>query len=124
MSWAAEEFAELDPGDKRLNTDTWMWARAQVAEAAPLESARWVEGYQRVAEQAAALPTTRLVDVAHREGDMLELRECAATLGHPADGLVRSRHDRKLPDGTKRWASVARGEPLETIRFTQPARPG
>ena len=50
--------------------DLGMWARAeQGSEAAtsePSESTRWIEGYERVAEQAAELPGTRLVYVAAR----------------------------------------------------------
>ncbi|MDR3300267.1 MAG: IS4 family transposase [Candidatus Accumulibacter sp.] len=104
--------------------DAWMWARPEVGAPAPVESTRWIEGYARVAEQASALPQSRLVYVADREGDMLELMQYAQTLGHPADWLLRARHDRKLPGGGKLWATVTTGEPLGSIRFTQPARPG
>ena len=38
--------------------------------ATTLESRRWVEGYERVAERAQKLPDTRLVYVADREADM------------------------------------------------------
>jgi hypothetical protein len=105
-------------------TDAWMWARREKGEPDERESVRWIEGYERVAEQAATMPTTRLVYVADREGDILELMQRAAQLGHPADWLVRSQHDRKLPDGHRLWASVAHGEPLGVIEFTQPSRPG
>jgi hypothetical protein len=37
------------------------------------EGLRWSQGYERVAEFAAALPATRLVYVADREADILEL---------------------------------------------------
>ena len=80
--------------------DAWMWTRAPKGSKADrealLESTRWVEGYERVAEQAALLPATRLVYVADREGDLLPLMRKAQALGHPADWLVRSQHNRKL----------------------------
>lgn len=106
-------------------TDAWMWARPPKGESREVaESTRWIEGYERVAEQAAAVPSTRLVYVADREGDILELMQRAAELDHPADWLVRAQHDRKLPEGGKLWARVTEGAPLGEIGFTQPARPG
>lgn len=108
--------------------DAWMWARADPGSApaaeAPVESQRWIEGYERVAEQAAALPATRLVYVADREGDILALMQRAQALAHPADWLIRSQHNRVLPGGGKLWETVAAGAALGTIRFTLPARPG
>jgi hypothetical protein len=104
--------------------DAWMWSRPEVGESAPVESTRWIEGYARVAEQANALPQSRLVYVADREGDMLELMQYAQAQGHPADWLLRARHDRKLPGGGKLWATVTSGEPLGSIRFTLSGRPG
>ncbi|SOY77460.1 hypothetical protein CBM2586_P150007 [Cupriavidus phytorum] len=45
----------------------YMWARepksADGVRPSIKESTRWIEGYERVAEQAAALPATRLVYV-------------------------------------------------------------
>jgi hypothetical protein len=55
-----------------------------------LESTRWIEGYERVAESAAELPATRLVYVGDRESDMLALLLKARDLGHAADYLLRS----------------------------------
>lgn len=108
--------------------DAHMWARelkdASGKRAGIKESARWIEGYQRVAEQASALPDTRLVYVADRESDILALMVTARDLGHPADWLVRSQHNRSLPDGGKLWDLVTDSEPLGGIRFTMGARPG
>lgn len=108
--------------------DAHMWAReskdASGKRAGIKESVRWIEGYQRVAEQANALPDTRLVYVADRESDILALMVAARDLGHPADWLVRSQHNRSLPDGGKLWDAVTNSEPLGGIRFTMGARPG
>ena len=45
--------------------DAWMWARqpkdVHGERGGPVESTRWVEGYERIAELAAELPETRLV---------------------------------------------------------------
>jgi len=108
--------------------DAWMWAReskdAQGHRAGPLESTRWIEGYERVAELAQAMPETRLVYVADREADIAALMARANDLGHPADWLIRSCHNRALPDGSKLWANVTAGEPLGCIRFTMASRHG
>ncbi|MGF6299458.1 hypothetical protein OKW42_002788 [Paraburkholderia sp. WC7.3d] len=70
------------------------------------ESTRWTEEYERVAERAATLPATRLVYVSDRESDVVALMVKANELGHPADSLLRSQHDRTLADGGKLWDKV------------------
>lgn len=108
--------------------DAWMWAReergADGERGGQKESARWVEGYERVAEMAPDMPDTRLVYVADREADMVELMRRADELGTPADWLVRAQHDRCLPEGEgiKLWASTTSGEPLGEIEFVTGAR--
>ncbi len=108
--------------------DAWMWAREARDEngqrAGVLESTRWVEGYCRIAEIAPAVPDTRLVYVADREADIAALMAKARDLGHPADWLIRSQHNRALPEGGKLWTAVTEGQALGTITFTMPARPG
>ena len=108
--------------------DAWMWARepkdADGCRGGIVESSRWLDGYERVAEQALGLPDTRLVYVADREADIVALMARARDLDHPADWLIRSRHNRALPEGGKLWAEVTAGEALGEIRFTMPARPG
>ncbi len=108
--------------------DAWMWARepkdAEGKRGGPLESTRWTEGYSRIAELAAKLPDTRLVYVADREADIVALMAQARDLGHPADWLIRSQHNRALPEGGKLWATVTAGEALGSIRFTMPSRQG
>jgi hypothetical protein len=88
------------------------------------ESTRWIEGYERVAEQAATLPATRLIYVADREGNMAALMELADTLGHSADWLIRARHNRNLAEGGKLWDKVEVGELLGKIAFILPGRAG
>lgn len=108
--------------------DSWMWARepqdATGRRGGIKESLRWIEGYQRVAELAAELPKTRLVYVADRESDILELMVTAHNLGTPADWLLRSQHNRSLPEGGKLWDTVVTGAPWGEVRFTLPSRPG
>ena len=69
--------------------DAWMWAREELdadgVRAGLKESTRWVEGYERVAEMAPDMPDTRLVYVADREADMVEMMRRAQELGTPAD---------------------------------------
>ena len=87
-------------------------------------STRWIEGYERVAELAVTMPGTRLVYVADRESDILDLMVKAHETGCPADWLLRSQHNRVLPEGGKLWDEVLSGEPLGEIRFTLAARQG
>lgn len=108
--------------------DAWIWAREPKGPDGQRpglkESQRWIEGYERVAERAAAMPDTRLVYVADREADILALIQRAHHLGTPADWLVRARHNRCLPEGGKLWAAVLATEPLGHIEFELPARKG
>jgi len=108
--------------------DAWMWARepkgADGTRPGIKESVRWGEGYARVAELAGALPQTRLVYVADRESDIRELMVRARDLGTPADWLLRSQHNRALPEGGRLWAKVLASPSLGEIRFTLPAGRG
>lgn len=108
--------------------DAWIWAREPKDENGEREgireSLRWTEGYLRVVEYAVELSSTRLVYVADRESDLLELMKTACDLGNPADWLIRSKHNRNLPGGNKLWKEVLDGEVLGEIRFTLPFRPG
>jgi hypothetical protein len=108
--------------------DAWMWARepkdADGVRPGEKESARWIDGYERVAELAAKLPATRLVYVADRESDIVALMAKARDLGHRADWLIRSQHNRALPDGGKLWDAATTAPALGGIRFTLPARKG
>ena len=63
-----------------------MWARekrgADGVRPDMIESQRWVEGYQRVAEMALTTPDTRLVHLADREADMVANDALRARFGH------------------------------------------
>jgi hypothetical protein len=82
-------------------TNAWMWARqfkdGDAPRGGPLESRRWIESGEIIAEQALKLPQTRHVFVGDRESDMLALMVRAKELGHAADYLVRCQHNRALP---------------------------
>ena len=109
-------------------TNAWTWAREFKKGDAPrggiLESVRWVESYERIAEQARALPGTRHVCVGDRESDILDLLLKARELEHVADYLVRCQHNRVLPEGDKLWERVLGGAPLGRVRFEIPAGRG
>ncbi len=85
--------------------DAWMWAREPKSvddiHGGISESTRWVEGYERVAEQAAGMAATRLVYEADREFDFLALIVKTRDMGCPADWLIRVQHNRTLPDRGK-----------------------
>ena len=106
--------------------DAWIWARefkeADGSRPGLLESIRWIEGYERVAEAAVRIPGTRLVYVGDRESDLLGLMQRAHALETPADWLLRSQHNRCLPAGGKLWTKVRSGEALGEIEFRLPAR--
>ncbi|MCW8188240.1 IS4 family transposase, partial [Verminephrobacter eiseniae] len=63
-----------------------------------------------------------LVCVGDREADIVEMMRRARDLGHPADWLIRSKHNRTLPDGSKSWAQTIEEAPLGEIEFTLAAR--
>jgi hypothetical protein len=105
--------------------NSWNWAREFKNEEGEregiCESVRWVESYERIAQHALEMPQTRLVFVGDRESDMMELMVKARELDHPADYLVRCRHNRVLPNkGGKLWAAVAQGELLGHVSFEMP----
>jgi hypothetical protein len=108
--------------------DVWMWARELRDEngkrGGPRESLRWIEGYERLAELAPRLQSTRLVYVADREADMMPLMARAQQLGCPVDWLVRAAHNRCLPNSDKLWTYTTEGAALGEIEFTLAARPG
>jgi hypothetical protein len=99
--------------------DCWMWARPPRGEAALLESTRWIDGYERIADMAAQLPSTRLVYVADREADFGALLGQAQALGYPADLLIRVRHDRKLQaDDAQLFDALSQAPVLGELVFT------
>ncbi len=103
----------VTPGREPLGVlDAWMWARemrdADGVRHGQKESARWIEGYERVAEMAANMADTRLVYVADREADLVAMMRRARELDTPVDWLVRAKHNRCLPDGDgdKLWVRI------------------
>ena len=108
--------------------NAWTGAREAKKGDAPreglLESVRWVESYERIAEQARELPGTRHVCVGDRESDLLALLVKARDLGHAADYLLRCQHNRVLPEGERLWNSVMAEAPLGRIRFHMSAGRG
>lgn len=108
--------------------DAWMWARqpknSDGTRSGVLESTRWIEGYERLVETAAELPSTRLVCVGDRESDMMALLVRARQLGHAVDYLLRCQHNRVLPQGGKLWESVMASPVLGSIAFELPAGRG
>lgn len=108
--------------------DAWMWARepkdAHGQRGGVKESQRWIEGYERVAERALALPEVRQIYVADREADILALLLRAQQLEHAADYVIRCQHDRALPQGGKLWGRLSQAPVLGQVRFELPAGRG
>lgn len=108
--------------------DAWMWAReprgADGKRGRICESVRWVESYERLADRAAGLSGTRLVQVGDRESGILALMQRAQALGWPADLLVRVQHDRKLEADRRLFAQLAASPVLGEIEFRIGARKG
>jgi hypothetical protein len=108
--------------------NAWTWAREFRSGDAPrggvLESVRWLESYERIGEQAREQPATRHVCIGDRESDMLALLLKAKELDHAADYLVRSQHNRALPEGGKLWDEVMASTVLGRVRFEMPAGRG
>ena len=103
--------------------DAWIWARGPKDQPQVKESTRWVEGYEIVADLAEQMPTTRLVYVADREGDLRELMDAAERRGTPADWLVRAKHNRHTLAGNKLWDRLGQSEPAGEVEFLLPAAP-
>ena len=70
--------------------DVVLWARELKDKdghrAGIKESVRWIEGYERLAEMAEKMPTTRLVYLADREADIMALMVRARDLATPWTG--------------------------------------
>ena len=63
--------------------------------------------------------------VADREGDIVELMRKASELWHPADWLIRSKHERSLGKGAGKLSAALQDAPvLGTIEFDMAARQG
>lgn len=109
-------------------TNAWSWAREFKAtdgtRGGVLQSTRWIESYERVAEQALRLAQTRHICIADRESDIMALLVRARELEHAADYLVRSQHNRALPEGGKLWEKVSQAPVLGCVRFEMPAGRG
>lgn len=110
-----------------------MWAREpkgkSQAEGKEKESKRWIKGYEHVAGVAQTMEQTRLVYVSDREGDIMELMVKARDMGTPADWLIRSQHNRVMPDRVmseseteKLWESVESQEILAEVCFKLQSR--
>jgi hypothetical protein len=91
----------------------------------------------RVAEQAAQMPDTRLVYIADRECDFIDLMTQANAMGTPVDWLIRSARNRKLVGeqdklwegfGEQHWGKSAlpcrRGRGKERGKCGSKCRPG
>ncbi|MDO9168035.1 MAG: IS4 family transposase [Methylobacter sp.] len=110
-------------------TDAWMWARGKSKENDQQqdtikESCRWIEGYERVAEMAERCPEQKLVYVADREGDILNLMIRSMELNYPADWLVRAKHNRKVASDEKLWDLVDKQPITSRINFIKPRKKG
>ena len=108
--------------------NAWMWARefkdGDKPRGALLQSRRWVESYEIMAEQALKLPGTRHVFVGDRESDILALMVKAQELAYAADYLVRCQHNRALPQGGKLWEEVMQSECIGQVVFEMPGGRG
>ena len=108
--------------------NAWTWARepkqGDGTRGGLLESVRWIESYERIAEQARELPATRHVCVGDRESDIRALLVKARDSDHAADYLLRCQHNRVLPEGAKLWGKVMDSAVLGHIRFQLPAGRG
>ena len=64
------------------------------------------------------------MQVGGRESDIPALIQGAQAVGWPVDILVRSKHNRRLPEGARLWGEVQASEPIGEIEFTVTARAG
>jgi Domain of unknown function (DUF4338)/Transposase DNA-binding/Transposase Tn5 dimerisation domain len=73
------------------------------------ESYKWLTSVQAAARVQARCPHTTVVSVGDREADLFELFDCARTLPHAPQLLVRAAHNRALSAAHgKLWEHLAR----------------
>lgn len=94
-------------------TDVNFWKRKAIPEGTnqdkvPIEdkeSYRWLQSYRRSCNIAKEMPDVQLITISDREGDIIEIFDEVAKqkeLGHFADIIVRSQHDRLLFNENKK----------------------
>lgn len=79
-------------------------------------SYRWVQGYQDDIKVGKRLPTTRIITVFDREGDMFEIFSIADLNREKNPIIVRSNHNRKILESNFRLHDFMANEP---ISFTE-----
>lgn len=86
------------------------------------ESYRWIYGYNQVCKLAQRVPSTRLVYVTDREGDMTTL--LAEAQDGPVDILIRSARNRNLEEDDKLWEHMNSLPSQGEMSFEMPSGPG
>ncbi|HMB03123.1 MAG TPA: IS4 family transposase, partial [Isosphaeraceae bacterium] len=92
------------------------------------ESYRWLQGYRQACAVAAQVPSTQIISISDREGDIYEcFVEAAEVSGPRADWIIRACQDRSLPErseGTQAfdtlWETVAATTALGRLRVRLP----
>lgn len=92
------------------------------------ESYRWLQSYRRSCELAREIPETQFINIADREGDIIEVFDEIAKqkeIGKAADVIIRSQHDRLLEGKKgkqdKLWQKLKEAPSLGEIEFVVPA---
>jgi IS4 transposase len=92
------------------------------------ESYRWLQSYRRSCEIAREVPETQFINIADREGDIIEIFDEIAKqkeIGKAADVIIRSQHDRLLEgkkgEQEKLWKKLQEAPSLGEIEFVVPA---
>ncbi len=92
------------------------------------ESYRWLQSYRRSCEIAREVPETQFINIADREGDIIEVFDEIAKqkeTGKAADVIIRSQHDRLLEGKKgkqdKLWQKLKEAPSLGEIEFVVPA---
>ena len=104
-------------------------ANKTARENAPIEekeSFRWLQSYRTACDIAKRAPSTQIVHMADREGDMIEIFEEAAiqrTKGPYANFIIRSQYNRVLQDEaeSKLWDKLKKQVSLGEIEFVIPS---
>src|SRR5512144_3431344 len=92
------------------------------------ESYRWMQGYRRACAVAQQVPSTQIISISDREGDIYECFVEAAEASDPrADWIIRACQDRSLPERSeetqefdKLWETAAATVPLGRLRVRLP----
>lgn len=88
------------------------------------ESVKWLKSLDRIKQFAPAMPQTKLIALADREGDLYELHDMINQGPENLHNLVRAKHNRNLESHQKLWSFMEKQPIAATYSIKIPRRKG